>query len=114
MIPRPPRSTRIDTLFPYTTLFRSAFDTAVSFDPAAGLATSASVEAWANSLVSAQQSERVDAEAAAEARNTSLQTVQFARSSREGVSVRPEERRVGQEWVSTCRSRWTAENYKKQ
>src|SRR3546814_20718393 len=24
MIPRPPRSTRIDTLFPYTTLFRSA------------------------------------------------------------------------------------------
>src|SRR3546814_17830520 len=24
MIPRPPRSTRTDTLFPYTTLFRSA------------------------------------------------------------------------------------------
>src|SRR3546814_8322898 len=67
--------------------FLAAFDTAVSFDPAAGLATSASVEAWANSLVSAQQSERVDAEAAAEARNTSLQTVQFARSSREAVRV---------------------------
>src|SRR3546814_9749093 len=26
MIRRPPRSTRTDTLFPYTTLFRSAFD----------------------------------------------------------------------------------------
>src|SRR3546814_14916000 len=27
MIRRPPRSTRTDTLFPYTTLFRSAFET---------------------------------------------------------------------------------------
>src|SRR3546814_15741191 len=27
MIRRPPRSTRTDTLFPYTTLFRSVFDT---------------------------------------------------------------------------------------
>src|SRR3546814_3084193 len=27
MIRRPPRSTRTDTLFPYTTLFRSALDT---------------------------------------------------------------------------------------
>src|SRR3546814_12715370 len=26
MIRRPPRSTRTDTLFPYTTLFRSAYD----------------------------------------------------------------------------------------
>src|SRR3546814_16467845 len=30
MIPRPPRSTRTDTRFPYTTLFRSCF----SLDPA--------------------------------------------------------------------------------
>src|SRR3546814_1402993 len=29
MIRRPPRSTRTDTLFPYTTLFRSAFHCAV-------------------------------------------------------------------------------------
>src|SRR3546814_13063628 len=34
MIRRPPRSTRTDTLFPYTTLFRSAF----SFDQAANAA----------------------------------------------------------------------------
>src|SRR3546814_18191628 len=35
MIRRPPRSTRTDTLFPYTTLFRSWFDTdqfGVGFD----------------------------------------------------------------------------------
>src|SRR3546814_6862661 len=30
MIRRPPRSTRTDTLFPYTPLFRSAAETAVS------------------------------------------------------------------------------------
>src|SRR3546814_15050263 len=32
MIRRPPRSTRTDTLFPYTTLFRSDHDQAVSRD----------------------------------------------------------------------------------
>src|SRR3546814_3917703 len=31
MIRRPPRSTRTDTLFPYTTLFRSQHDTALGF-----------------------------------------------------------------------------------
>src|SRR3546814_16588438 len=31
MIRRPPRSTRTDTLFPYTTLFRSTIDTIVHF-----------------------------------------------------------------------------------
>src|SRR3546814_19961203 len=31
MIRRPPRSTRTDTLFPYTTLFRSAMNQAVAF-----------------------------------------------------------------------------------
>src|SRR3546814_1352343 len=30
MIRRPPRSTRTDTLFPYTTLFRSGYDSYVS------------------------------------------------------------------------------------
>src|SRR3546814_4651041 len=35
MIRRPPRSTRTDTLFPYTTLFRSALDGLVDFAVAA-------------------------------------------------------------------------------
>src|SRR3546814_12315647 len=30
MIRRPPRSTRTDTLFPYTTLFRSVFDVTIA------------------------------------------------------------------------------------
>src|SRR3546814_16484908 len=32
MIRRPPRSTRTDTLFPYTTLFRSVFDAPMGAD----------------------------------------------------------------------------------
>src|SRR3546814_15648509 len=37
MVRPPPRSTRTDTLFPYTTLFRSALDDGVeSFDPGGG------------------------------------------------------------------------------
>src|SRR3546814_13968359 len=37
MIRRPPRSTRTDTLFPYTTLFRSGARRLVNDDAAAGL-----------------------------------------------------------------------------
>src|SRR3546814_1668479 len=37
MLPRPPRSTRTDTLFPYTTLFRSLSD--VSLEAKAGAVT---------------------------------------------------------------------------
>src|SRR3546814_8871198 len=33
MIRRPPRSTRTDTLFPYTTLFRSSLAAALQHDP---------------------------------------------------------------------------------
>src|SRR3546814_2490195 len=38
MIRRPPRSTRTDTLFPYTTVFRSLPDTGPDFRPAGGRA----------------------------------------------------------------------------
>src|SRR3546814_16889255 len=37
MIRRPPRSTRTDTLFPYTTLFRSGPNEFSSFHPIAGI-----------------------------------------------------------------------------
>src|SRR3546814_2879586 len=39
MIRRPPRSTRTDTLFPYTTLFRSYYNGEVEDSPAAGDST---------------------------------------------------------------------------
>src|SRR3546814_20582712 len=35
MMRRPPRSTRTDTLFPYTTLFRSRLSSPAIFDPSA-------------------------------------------------------------------------------
>src|SRR3546814_7227471 len=35
MIRRPPRSTRTDTLFPYTTLFRSSVETIQEYQPSA-------------------------------------------------------------------------------
>src|SRR3546814_14527396 len=45
MIRRPPRSTRTDTLFPYTTLFRSQLDAQRVFLLAAGQARPATVGA---------------------------------------------------------------------
>src|SRR3546814_19462616 len=45
MTPRPPRSTRTDTLFPYTTLFRSAADPTMETAPASLDAESAPTDA---------------------------------------------------------------------
>src|SRR3546814_1163549 len=46
MIRRPPRSTRTDTLFPYTTLFRSLFDVDMTTTPP----TNGQVPVWDNTL----------------------------------------------------------------
>src|SRR3546814_2728919 len=53
MIRRPPRSTRTDTLFPYTTLFRAADDYAVdtAADVAAAEAAADAAEAAADAAV---------------------------------------------------------------
>src|SRR3546814_13163276 len=45
MIRRPPRSTRTDTLFPYTTLFRSGVSLQVSAIPESSVATVAEAAA---------------------------------------------------------------------
>src|SRR3546814_16406231 len=95
MIRRPPRSTRTNTLFPYTTLFRSIanddqverhlFLAAVRCDPARGLGR--------------QVQQCLDG-----TRGT-LTGAQFEDLPQE--NQRSEERRVGKECVSTCRSRWS-------
>src|SRR3546814_6839732 len=46
MIRRPPRSTRTDTLFPYTTLFRSLADDVSSRDRTAGRVGTPKSAAW--------------------------------------------------------------------
>src|SRR3546814_18199572 len=95
MIRRPPRSTRTDTLFPYTTLFRSAV-----LDEVAALAGSAG-----GLLFSARKSLNWTAsERIADVFAAYVEEGWFGKCSRR---VRSEERRVGKECVSTCRSRWS-------
>src|SRR3546814_12587292 len=131
MIRRPPRSTRTDTLFPYTTLFRSdpesqdlirasggtnvALDYlpgAINFDPLVEQpdALLASSIVWFDAFVA-----NVDRTA----RNTNLLlwhrklhlidhgAALYFHHAWVNAGSRSEERRVGQECGSTCRSRWS-------
>src|SRR3546814_11929729 len=99
MIRRPPRSTRTDTLFPYTTLFRSA-------------------------LLRRGDARRIGALHAEEDVRPAQRLVAAAERGARGLiggigigsgcpraafdrDLRSEERRVGKECVSTCRSRWS-------
>src|SRR3546814_15349352 len=110
MIRRPPRSTRTDTLFPYTTLFRSA----IGLSPA-------SIALFANSPL-----ESGAVTGFKEHRMTLWERV-FGPARFSGDMLlcryperpfydlrdfflwmfRSEERRVGKECVSTCRVRWS-------
>src|SRR3546814_13573113 len=90
MIRLPPRSTRTDTLFPNTTLFqsRSGFSSSLArTSPPSAVTTSA-------------------------ATRLSTESPCLARSHPIPPDRRSEERRVGKECVSTCRSRWSPYHYK--
>src|SRR3546814_17619617 len=101
MIRRPPRSTRTDTLFPYTTLFRSRF-----------------LQTQADVLKSRAMAERV-AQALGLFADTSFfdkmalsppdpePGIARDKQLRDAVIARSEEGRVGNEGVSTVRSRWS-------
>src|SRR3546814_11040235 len=99
MIRRPPGSTRTDTLFPYTTLFRS-FDIAlkdceivhrIDGDHREVVSTTTDFE-----IAAALDDMGVGHDNAWRDENAA------SRAER-----RSEERRVGKECVSTCRSRWS-------
>src|SRR3546814_19643390 len=109
MIRRPPRSTRTDTLFPYTTLFRSR--TGHIHRPDGPLAKHQPASRHLRGKISMESSDQG---------RTMPERYRFARDvfaklvaeRPAGVVVgRPgrstEERRVGKECVRTCRSRWT-------
>src|SRR3546814_13403960 len=102
MIRRPPRSTRTDTLFPYTTLFRSLILPAAMWVEKEGAYGNAErrTHVW-HQLV----------QAPGEARSDLWQLMEFSkRFTTDEVwpaEIRSEERRVGKECVSTCRSRWS-------
>src|SRR3546814_15632196 len=107
MIRRPPRSTRTDTLFPYTTLFRSDIDffsagaTLIYSNTESNSFFDFSVtwtffkpwhQSWREYLLHWEN----PSPAKNHWRSWSLR-----------VLGRSEERRVGKECVSTCRSRWS-------
>src|SRR3546814_17337359 len=98
MIRRPPRSTRTDPLFPYTTLFRSNASAPSSSTEDRGAFPALPVaKASTVSLV-----------------EVSLSTVMQEKLVRLAADrIRSEERRVGTECVSTCRYRWSPDPSKK-
>src|SRR3546814_14739308 len=125
MIRRPPRSTRTDTLFPYTTLFRSALVEVVR-----GVGREVGIDAVGaadDAILVVAEIRRPHPDGAVLVEHVALraQTVHgFVYET--GTSIvrhrvqhalgephvevhveRSEERRVGKECVSTCRSRWS-------
>src|SRR3546814_15797261 len=103
MIRRPPRSTRTDTLFPYTTLFRSF---RIILGAIGEIARKEVVDGQILGRSTARIEHRVE-----RLRLNGLVLVQDAEleliESRQIFIVRSEERRVGKGCVSTCRSRWS-------
>src|SRR3546814_17705285 len=114
MIRRPPRSTRTDTLFPYTTLFRSVLDEGralivalnkwdVAEDPSALFnGVRAALEDGLSQI------KGVPLLSISGATGKGIETlVRVAFEQRDIWTRRSEERRVGKECVSTSRSRWS-------
>src|SRR3546814_15191402 len=117
MIRRPPRSTRTDTLFPYTTLFRSP-KTRRKVSVFA-FCLFISVILWLFFYLSNEYRYRVSAYIVF-INQPAEKAVSIRDSVRATLTVestgwnyffrrlhRSEERRVGKECVSTCRSRWS-------
>src|SRR3546814_11325654 len=111
MIRRPPRSTRTDTLFPYTTLFRSA--------GAAGPGTAALSHhgaeqgrtgggEGAGGRIAARLSPQAARHRGACGLALSRRPVGIGGEGQLSRLTRSEERRVGKECVSKCSSRWSA------
>src|SRR3546814_20012205 len=116
MIPLPPISTRTDTLFPYTPLFRALWAVRLPYDDYAYLG--AGPIPWAR-YCGADDPVCAGYGACAGVEGSpgmlvcrSVHTGAFRVSGSAGL-VRSEERRVGKECVSTCRSRWSPSHYKK-
>src|SRR3546814_20450820 len=111
MIRRPPRSTRTDTLVPYTTLFRSVLDPIMhAFGKYLG--EKAQNLPGRQHELDAEYFYRIDAMHFTIAHDDGqhLSDIDKADIVLVGVSrtsKRSEERRVGKECVSTCRSRWS-------
>src|SRR3546814_15111491 len=103
MIRRPPRSTRTDTLFPYTTLFRSQFR-----HIAIVLGRSSDRVGGGLAVGDQQFGRRCEALVVERISECPADGCQgHGAGNADGLARRSEERRVGKECVSTCRSRWS-------
>src|SRR3546814_16326823 len=125
MIRRPPRSTRTDTLFPYTTLVRSAgrVEGDGTADGAVGRVTIGAAASLAAMRIGAGEGSgvaaaRTAARSSTGSRGAAPVTGAFATGACVGVvasavrpgrsrAVRSDERRAGTECVRTFRSRWS-------
>src|SRR3546814_13371484 len=108
MIRRPPRSTRTDTLFPYTTLFRS--ELVLDIFPLARLVADLRSKLRALRIREAGGPHELERRARRRRLFVGIGDGEHRRH-RTGhpklVEIRSEERRVGKECVSTFRSRWS-------
>src|SRR3546814_14010166 len=124
MIRRPPRSTRTDTLFPYTTLFRSESGlldllrassqlvTLADKPPATAIGLRRRAEDDIGRLQTALRSEgyydaTIDLSIDGDARPVQVRLDIDSGPRYRLAAYRSEERRVGKECVSKCRSRWS-------
>src|SRR3546814_20201602 len=101
---RPPRSTRTDTLLPYTTLFRSSFHhliTLPTYHTAALSTDNLAKEYFGRAGMLGY------------VLNVQRQEIRQGIACVKHQNMRSEERRVGKECVSTCRSRWSPYHDKK-
>src|SRR3546814_14599311 len=101
MRPRPPRSTRTDTLIPYTTLFRSV-------EPEVGLPeVDREFYVMHGELYTTQKhgSSGLQEFSLGKLLDERPEHLMFNGSMDALTTTRSEERRVGKEGVSTCRSR---------
>src|SRR3546814_13786316 len=118
MIRRPPRSTRTDTLFPYTTLFRSHRENdraglgRYGYGlPCASVSLGRRFTVYSKVADGGIHSVTLDLDALSEGAYTDqggdiIVPAPVEAELPDFVSERSEERRVGKECVSTCRSRW--------
>src|SRR3546814_10975757 len=117
MIRRPPRSTRTDTLFPYTTLFRSAVhDLGGGLEPdphtgeaAHGDAEQAEIQGVLHAGRVEHRHRRVEEGELALMRHGRRLGDMVVAGDRQHPAPgrRSEARRVGKEWVGKWRSRWS-------
>src|SRR3546814_12968311 len=110
----PPRSTRTYTLFPYTTLFRAGFQEYLArrnVDAEYVVRTTGGDAARTAAIVAEIETTRPDLVYCWGTPTTlgilGAYDADPARHVTAVPAVRSEERRVGKECVSTCRSRWS-------